>query len=76
MEKNKIIDIHSHILPNVDDGPSDIDISIEILKELEKLNFESIVLTSHFIEDTSYNVDVKTRKNILNKLKKDTDIGK
>ena len=75
MENNNIIDIHSHILYGVDDGCSDIDKSINILKRLEDIGFCSIVLTSHFIEDTSYNIGVKERKKILNNLKKNTNIN-
>ena len=71
---DKFIDIHSHILTGVDDGPQDIKDSIKILHTLEKYNFKGIVLTSHYIEHTSYNANVIDRKKILNRLQKETSI--
>ena len=71
---DKFIDIHSHILTGVDDGPHDIKDSIKILHTLEKYNFKGIVLTSHYIENTSYNANVVYRKRILDRLQKETSI--
>lgn len=50
-------DIHSHILFDVDDGSSNIDESIALLKELENIGFENIILTPHYIEDSHYKVN-------------------
>lgn len=48
-------DIHSHILFNVDDGSKSIEESVEILKELKSVGFNNVILTPHFILDSSYN---------------------
>lgn len=45
-----MIDIHSHILNNVDDGSDSLSNSMEILKKAESAGFTDIILTPHFIE--------------------------
>lgn len=42
-----MVDIHSHILPYVDDGSSSVDDSIEMLKMAEYSGTDAIVLTPH-----------------------------
>lgn len=46
-----MIDIHSHILPNIDDGSRSIDETFELIKEAKKAGFSGIVCTSHYIEN-------------------------
>lgn len=41
------IDIHSHIMPGVDDGSQDMDESISMLKMAEKENIRKVILTPH-----------------------------
>lgn len=41
-------DIHTHILPGIDDGSPDIDISLILLEELEKQGVSHVALTPHF----------------------------
>lgn len=43
-------DMHSHILPNVDDGPNDIQESIEMAKIAEANGIRTIIATPHYIE--------------------------
>lgn len=43
-----LCDIHCHILFGVDDGPQDIEESIEMLREAEHDGIENIILTPHF----------------------------
>lgn len=45
-----MIDIHSHILNNVDDGSTSLDNSLEILTKAEEAGFSDIILTPHYIE--------------------------
>lgn len=42
-----MIDIHSHILPYVDDGAEDVDCAIEMLRMAKDANTNAIVLTPH-----------------------------
>lgn len=44
-----MIDIHCHILPGIDDGPIDIETSIEMLKTASNDGISHIVATPHFI---------------------------
>lgn len=45
-----MIDIHSHILPNIDDGARNIKETIQLMKEAEKVGFKAIISTSHYKE--------------------------
>lgn len=45
-----MIDIHSHILPSVDDGARDIEETFKILNEACDAGFSDIFATSHYIE--------------------------
>lgn len=46
----KIIDFHTHILPNIDDGSTSEEETIKILEEAKKVNIVEIISTSHYIE--------------------------
>lgn len=67
---DKIVDLHTHILPGVDDGAQTIEESLEIIEFLSKRGIKDIVLTSHYIKNTKYNIDENDRKNILKELEK------
>ena len=43
-----MIDIHSHILPGVDDGAENLEISVELLKSQYKQGITTVVATPHF----------------------------
>ncbi len=45
-----MVDIHSHILFGIDDGASDIEESLEMLKAAQKANVDVLVATPHFRE--------------------------
>ncbi|MBU3155322.1 tyrosine-protein phosphatase [Clostridium estertheticum] len=44
-----MIDIHSHILPGIDDGSKDMEMSIKMLKMAEEKGTKIIVATPHYI---------------------------
>ena len=44
----RVFDIHTHLLPGVDDGAKDVDQSTEMLKLLKAQGVTDIVLTPHF----------------------------
>lgn len=44
-------DVHSHILYGVDDGVQQLEESLQILEELEKLGFKKLWCTPHIMED-------------------------
>lgn len=43
-----MIDIHSHIIPGVDDGAKDMDTAMSMLRAAEKDGTETIIATPHF----------------------------
>lgn len=47
-----MIDIHCHMLPNVDDGSDSYETSIKLLKEAEKEGITDVILTPHYMPHT------------------------
>ncbi len=45
-----MIDFHSHILPNVDDGAKSVEETFNLIQEAKDTGFDAIVTTSHFME--------------------------
>src|SRR5690606_32528592 len=48
-------DIHSHVLPGIDDGAADVATSLELLRGLHTLGFETVVGTPHVMVDLHRN---------------------
>lgn len=44
-------DIHSHVLPGVDDGSPDVETSLSLLEYMEELGIRHVWLTPHVMED-------------------------
>ena len=44
-------DIHSHLVPGIDDGSPDVDTSIHLIKGLQDLGFKKFITTPHVMED-------------------------
>lgn len=44
-----LMDIHSHILPCVDDGPKDIETSLSILQMMKDQGITDVIATPHFV---------------------------
>lgn len=63
-----MIDIHSHILPNIDDGSRSLNETIHILKEAQKAGFTKIISTSHYI-DGYYEANEEQRTKLLKEIK-------
>lgn len=59
-----MIDIHSHILPGVDDGSRSLEESVEMIEQAYEAGFDTIISTSHFMEDY-YEADCEKRSNLL-----------
>lgn len=62
-----MIDFHSHILPNVDDGSKSVEETFELLEEARNAGFEGVISTSHYMEEY-YEVGVAERKVWINAL--------
>ncbi len=44
----KIVDFHSHILPGIDDGSKDLEMSREMLSRIRRSGVDTVVATPHF----------------------------
>ncbi|SDC78206.1 tyrosine-protein phosphatase [Pedobacter soli] len=79
-KKNKItdiswlgVDIHSHILPGIDDGSPDVETSVRFVKALSELGFEQLIATPHILKELYPNTKESIRiakeglQNALNK---------
>ena len=49
-----MIDLHSHILPGIDDGPGTLDESLEMAQAYERGGFTEVVATPHWISGTGW----------------------
>lgn len=48
-------DIHSHVLPGIDDGAADVATSLRLLQEMYALDFETVIGTPHVMVDLHRN---------------------
>lgn len=62
-------DVHSHILFGIDDGSRTISESIELLKKFKSVGFNNVILTPHFILDSTYNSTYESNIKIYKELK-------
>ncbi len=53
-KKSAFIDIHTHILPGIDDGPKNLEESAALAKCYVELGIQRIIATSHFIPGTAW----------------------
>jgi protein-tyrosine phosphatase len=65
-----MIDIHSHILPRVDDGSIDMDMSIDMAKIYLENNINKVIATPHYIEG-SKNTSLENNKAALSELREE-----
>ena len=45
-----MVDLHSHIIPNIDDGSKSVEETFSLIKEAKDVGFNEIVFTSHYME--------------------------
>ena len=62
-------DIHSHLLPGIDDGSPDIETSLTLLRSLHEAGIRKFICTPHVIGDLYRNTP-ETINNALDKLQK------
>jgi protein-tyrosine phosphatase len=60
-------DIHSHILPGIDDGSPDIETSLVLIQQLQDLGIKKAIATPHIIGDL-YRNNASTIENALQKI--------
>ena len=63
-----MIDIHSHILPGLDDGAGDTDTALEMVRAYCELGFKKVIATPHIIEKSGYRITHQLIKEKLDAL--------
>lgn len=64
--KNPIsIDLHSHLLPGIDDGVSTLEESLTIIKKFKSLGYTKLIITPHIISDSYPNTKEIIQKKLL-----------
>lgn len=64
-----MIDIHSHILGQIDDGAQNLEESIAIVESAIKNGVTDIFLTPHYIMDSKFQKNNSEKKSLFNELK-------
>jgi len=67
-----MVDVHSHVLPDIDDGARSLTESLMMIKEAKSAGFTSIICTSHYLSDT-YSYDKTQRQLLINELQSELD---
>ena len=62
------VDIHSHVLPGIDDGAKSVDESLNLISEMNRMGFKKLIATPHTYQGL-YNNNTNTIKNSFNLLK-------
>lgn len=68
-----MIDFHSHILPEIDDGSKSYEESLKMLEEAYNVGFDKVISTSHFAIDCYESPEYK-RKELINDLNLEENI--
>ena len=66
-----MIDMHNHILYGIDDGCKTIEESIETIRNMKSVGFNTIVLTPHYIEDSLFKANNNLKLERLEILKEE-----
>jgi len=54
MDDRHYIDIHSHVIPQVDDGSKSLEVSVEMLKMAYKNGVKTVIATPHYYDSKSF----------------------
>lgn len=72
-----MVDIHTHIIPNIDDGSKSVEETFNLLNEAKEAGFSDIIVTPHYI--TNYyetpGAEVKFWKESLQKIADEKNVG-
>lgn len=68
-----MIDMHNHILINIDDGPQSLTAAIDLLKQAKREGITDIITTPHHLHP-KYSNDIHTVKEKINELKINEEI--
>lgn len=66
------IDMHSHIIPKIDDGSRSIEETFNLIQEAYRAGFRKIFCTSHYMEG-NYDVSIENREAIIKLIQQKLD---
>lgn len=71
-----MIDIHSHIIPSVDDGFDNINEALDVIRKAKDSGITKIIATPHFLRGTfeNYKSDILAKVSTLNNLLKVSNV--
>ena len=58
-------DLHSHLLPGIDDGSNSMEESISLLKSAYESGITDMMLTPHYMYKTDYNCNNKKKEKLF-----------
>ncbi len=64
-----MIDIHSHLLPGIDDGSKSFNDSIAILQGLSEQGITDVIITPHYVNGSTYMNPVDANRELLHTLR-------
>lgn len=70
------VDMHSHLLPGIDDGLKEVEQSVEFIKALKALGYQKLICTPHILSDLYPNSreTIMPKLALLRKALKDADV--
>jgi len=68
------VDLHSHLIPDIDDGVQSWDESLSILCQLNELGYKKVITTPHIIQNYYPNTPDKIRRGVVELNKKTAEI--
>ena len=62
---NNFVDIHSHLLPGIDDGAKDLNQSIALIKKMRSFGIKNFITTPHVLGDVYPNSSQTIKDKLL-----------
>ncbi len=70
-----MIDIHSHILPGVDDGARDMEMAMEMVRIYKRNGVNKIIATPHYVKNSSMSTSLEKNKKVLEEVRREIEIA-
>lgn len=71
----KMIDIHCHLLPNIDDGSASFEESMKMIENAKLNGITDIIITPHYMYGKKYNANNQVKQKLFSKLKSSENIN-
>lgn len=68
-------DMHSHLLPGIDDGAQDLQVSVELIRGMRELGYQKLITTPHIIWDMFKNTPAIIHEKLYGLQKAVADAG-